>query len=214
MYSGFLNHRCFAITWYLNGGNGKPATITPPIVLLCLIYALMNSKENICDNDASKIHALIIEPHHVKTCLRGFFDQVRYKPACSATEASWSLEISNITTKGVVRSRHQTTRCWSDCADAHIFAWPSPVVKCKCIRKPNVSQKGVRLYQTDLAWISCKPNKITPRQIRTHSYIDDIWIWSSSMRKRSPVLATWNTYYEPSIDKFSHQILDPVTCYV
>ena len=57
------------------------------------------------------------------------FYEVRFKPACSATEASWSVEISNLITRGVVLSRQRTTKvlirlrgcagwCWSDCADA------------------------------------------------------------------------------------------------
>ena len=28
------------------------------------------------------------EPHHAKMCLCGFFDQVKFKPACSAMQAS------------------------------------------------------------------------------------------------------------------------------
>ena len=35
----------------------------------------------------------------------GVSDQVRLKPACSATEASWSLEISDIETRDIILSR-------------------------------------------------------------------------------------------------------------
>ena len=34
------------------------------------------------------IRSFVIELPHDKTCLRGFFDQARHKPACAATEAS------------------------------------------------------------------------------------------------------------------------------
>ena len=45
--------------------------------------------QGICDIKTSVIVVLtgLIEPCHEKTCLR-VFDQVRLKPACSATEAS------------------------------------------------------------------------------------------------------------------------------
>ena len=50
------------------------------------------------------------EPRHEKTCLRGFSDQARHKPACSATEASESHEIANIETIDIILSRQRTTK--------------------------------------------------------------------------------------------------------
>ena len=41
-------------------------------------------------------------------CLRGL-RQVRHKPACGVTEASWSLEISDIETRGIILRRQRTT---------------------------------------------------------------------------------------------------------
>ena len=40
----------------------------------------------------------------------GVSDQVRLKPACSATEASQSLEISAIASRGIILSRQRTTK--------------------------------------------------------------------------------------------------------
>ena len=37
----------------------------------------------------------------------GVCDQVRLKPACSVTETSWSLEISDIETRGIILSRQR-----------------------------------------------------------------------------------------------------------
>ena len=38
------------------------------------------------------------------------FNQVRHKPACAATEASWRLEIWDIETKDIILSRQWTTK--------------------------------------------------------------------------------------------------------
>ena len=40
----------------------------------------------------------------------GVFDQVRLKPACSASEASWSHEILNLASIGIILSQQRTTR--------------------------------------------------------------------------------------------------------
>ena len=40
----------------------------------------------------------------------GVCDQVRLKPACSATETSKSLEILGIETRGIILSRQRTTK--------------------------------------------------------------------------------------------------------
>ena len=57
----------------------------------------------------------------------GVSDQARHKPACTATEASQSLEILAIESRDIILSKQQTTKAqislreqqrrWSDCAD-------------------------------------------------------------------------------------------------
>ena len=42
-------------------------------------------------------------------CPLGFGKQVRLKPACSATEASWSLETLDIASIGIILSNRRTT---------------------------------------------------------------------------------------------------------
>ena len=40
----------------------------------------------------------------------GVCDQVRHKPACSATQISYRLEISAIARRGIILSRQRTTK--------------------------------------------------------------------------------------------------------
>ena len=40
----------------------------------------------------------------------GVFDQVRLKPACSATETSYRLDISDLETRGIILPRQRTTK--------------------------------------------------------------------------------------------------------
>ena len=49
-----------------------------------------------------KVHPLTRKP------VFGGLDQVRLKPACSATEASWSLENLNLASVGIILSRKPT----------------------------------------------------------------------------------------------------------
>ena len=49
------------------------------------------------------------EPRHEKPVF-GVFDQVSLKPACSATEASWRLEILDTETRDIILSRQRTTK--------------------------------------------------------------------------------------------------------
>ena len=44
------------------------------------------------------------EPRHEKTCLRGL------RPACTATEASWRLQISDIESRSIMLSRQRTAK--------------------------------------------------------------------------------------------------------
>ena len=49
----------------------------------------------------------------------GFCDQVRLKlTACSASETSYSLEILEIASIGIILSTRRKQRCWSGCGDA------------------------------------------------------------------------------------------------
>ena len=52
----------------------------------------------------------IIEPYHKKTCLHEVSNQVRLKPACSATEASYSLGILELASIGIIPSRKRTAK--------------------------------------------------------------------------------------------------------
>ena len=48
--------------------------------------------------------------HIVKKLSLGVCDQVIIKPACSATEANWSLVTLDIPSIGIILSRQQTTK--------------------------------------------------------------------------------------------------------
>ena len=72
----------------------------------------------------------------------GIFDQVTFKPACSATEASYNLETLDIASIHIILSKQWTTKVLirlRGCAGwsapllfaygiRHIFAWPGPVI--------------------------------------------------------------------------------------
>ena len=47
-------------------------------------------------------------------------DQVRLKPACSATETSLRYENLDLASIHIILSRQRQPRCWSDCADAQV----------------------------------------------------------------------------------------------
>ena len=56
----------------------------------------------------------------------GGCDQVRHKPACSATETTYRLDIWDIETRGIILSRQGTTKAlmlFAYCI-RHIFSWP------------------------------------------------------------------------------------------
>ena len=63
----------------------------------------------------------------------GVCDQVRFKPACSATDTSQSLEISAIASRGIILSRQRTTKALirlRGCA-----GWSAPLLFAYCIRQ-------------------------------------------------------------------------------
>ena len=49
----------------------------------------------------------------------GICDHVKLKPVCSATETSWSLEILDLASIGIMMSVQQTTGCAGMQADLH-----------------------------------------------------------------------------------------------
>ena len=55
------------------------------------------------------VSSVAFEPRHEKTCLR-VSDQVRHRSACSSTEASLSLQILDIETRGIILYRKWTTK--------------------------------------------------------------------------------------------------------
>ena len=69
-----------------------------------------------------------------------FFDQLTFKPACSATEASWNLETLDIASMHIILSKQRKTKVLirlCGCAGwsapllfvygiRHIFSWPGP----------------------------------------------------------------------------------------
>ena len=88
------------------------------------------------------------------------FEQVRFKPACSATEASQNLETLDKASTHIILSKQWTTKvlirlCRSAGWSApllfaygirHVFTWPGPFISCK---KGNGSEetannKGIR----------------------------------------------------------------------
>ena len=56
----------------------------------------------------------------------GVSDEARHKPACAATEASQSLEISAIESRDIILSKKRTTKApYLFAYDIrHIFSWP------------------------------------------------------------------------------------------
>ena len=79
----------------------------------------------ILDNGVSHDHVSLHMSLVTRKSVFGVFDQVRLKPTCAATEASWRLEISDKETTDIILSRQRTSKvrgcadwCWSDCADA------------------------------------------------------------------------------------------------
>ena len=68
-------------------------------------------------------HAILLytpEPCHEKTCLREVWDQVRLKPACSAAEASQSIDSSYTATTCIIISKEQTAKVLIRLSDLHL----------------------------------------------------------------------------------------------
>ena len=63
-----------------------------------------------CINNQNKVCALHIQATSRENVSSGIFDQVRFKPACSATESSYSLEILDLVSIGITLSRQRKTK--------------------------------------------------------------------------------------------------------
>ena len=82
----------------------------------------------------------------------GVSDQARHKPACAATEASYSLEIWTIVSRDIILSKQRTTKALirlRGCAGSsapllfaygirHIFSWPGSFVFAGRFRSDNM----------------------------------------------------------------------------
>ena len=78
-------------------------------VVMQILIPLPLPHWNITAQKTNKILHLSYEPHHEKTCLRGL-RPVLTQTACTATEARYSLEKSDIETRGIIPSRQLTTK--------------------------------------------------------------------------------------------------------
>ena len=77
----------------------------------------------------------------------GICDQVRFKPACAATEARYRLESSDIESRGIILSRQWTTKelmRLRGCAD-----WSAPLLFAYAIKKFLMT------------WLKCKQGGFT-----------------------------------------------------
>ena len=65
---------------------------------ICEAHALLDTKSVLY---TTNLHLSLI----TRKPVFGVFDQVRLKPACAATEASYRLEISDVETRDIILSR-------------------------------------------------------------------------------------------------------------
>ena len=110
------------------------------------------------------------EPRHEKPVFR-VSNQVRHRPACSATGASYTLEILDRETRGIILSRKQKQRRWSDCADAQADL-------CLVVRiwhKQVFSWRGSYGKQFR-PWSDCSFTVYSYMSVRKHSIITVKWV--------------------------------------
>ena len=109
------------------------------------------------------------------------FDQVWLKPVCSATATSWSLEISDIETRGIILSRQWKKKVLirlRGCAGwsapllfaygiSHIFAWPGPIINGRFMEIGEI-----QLWQTNTDALLCSylPRTFICHLSEIHSY--------------------------------------------
>ena len=73
-----------------------------------LFYKLLNMDKSLIHYSSSmrqnkyQEYLVILEPRCEKNGLRGFPDQLRQKPDCTATEDGWRLEISDLGRRGII----------------------------------------------------------------------------------------------------------------
>ena len=69
-------------------------------------------------NFGGALNEMVQMSHAMWKCGFGISDQVRFKPAFSATQTSYIIGILDLARVGILLSRQRTKRCWSDCSDA------------------------------------------------------------------------------------------------
>ena len=114
------------------------------VILLVLSWGGSNFKASRKKIELKLNHKIIWAPSSENVSSR-VCDQVTFKPACSSTETSLNLEISDLETRDILLSKERTTKALirlRGCAGwsapllfaydiRHIFAWPGPFIKKK-----------------------------------------------------------------------------------
>ena len=75
-----------------------------------ILYLSMKYKYQRFHIITSFLFLLVHMSHDTRNVSSGVYDQARHKPACAATEASESLEISAIESRDIILSKQRTTK--------------------------------------------------------------------------------------------------------
>ena len=127
----------------------------------------------------------------------GIFDQVRLKPACSATEATERHEITNVETRGIILSRKGTTKVQTArmrrliCAfvvhiwQKQVFSWWGSLTRVRGVDLPlvpyivwtNSEGSGKTVQMPRLAWAfaghTCDKDHFL---VHSHPLVSEIWL--------------------------------------
>ena len=79
-------------------------------MFFCFVLQLWNMSFLLKEKQQLKDVFFYNMSHDTTKRVFGVCDQVRLKPVCSTTEASWSLEISDLASLGITLSRQRTTK--------------------------------------------------------------------------------------------------------
>ena len=124
----------------------------------------------------------------------GVLEQARHKPACAATEASWSLEISAIESRDIILSKQRTTKALirlHGCAGwtapflfaydiRHIFSWPGSYKNiCRGCHANTYSH-----HNWAASWQNQHNGMCTQQRLRS------AWAWASAQSDQSS-LSAW-----------------------
>ena len=132
--------------------------------------------------------------HVMRKSVFGVYDQVRLKPACSATVTSWGLAVSAIASRGIILSRQRKQRRWSDCADAQAdlrlccshmaktgFLMTGLIWHRETLWSPRSGKwELVALLATNLNRRKTKPTKWHVRPAKTQISLGIRQVWSES----------------------------------